>query len=219
MPNTTYPIPIDLNASLNHLPPVILNATLNQPSQFWWTNWDPLIILFITAVVGILTWGLTEWARRSNAKYLRKEQRYLKLIEGLKGYDKPEDKELKKQFIHEINLCWLYCPNNVIRKANDLLRTLNDDNLTEERVNAMSEFMLTIRKDALKRMMPWDFLRDWMRPPTELSHDDYKDLRTAMLRHYVLKVENSEVKVTFGDRNLPHEGKNGNNERPPKGLP
>ena len=171
------------------LPTVYLNATLNQPSQSWLKDWLSLCVFAAAAFLTLCTWIWTEWAKRSYAKYLRKEQNYIKLIEGLKGYDKPENDELKRGFVHQINLCWLNCPDDVIRKANELLRTLNNEgNAGNERVKALGEFMLTIRKDALKRM-PWDGLKDHVWHQTNLDQDDYRDKRTAMLKHYVLKVE------------------------------
>jgi hypothetical protein len=74
--------------------PIILNATLNQPSQDLLKDWLPLIIFAFAAFLTLFTWGLTEWAKRSNKRYLLKVDRYvelIELIESLRENEKPGD--------------------------------------------------------------------------------------------------------------------------------
>lgn len=189
-PNTTI---IVLNASLNQPPPIFLNATLNQPSQVSWNNWVPLILFVFAAALSLVTWGLTEWARRSTKRHLRKTERYVELIDLIENLmenenKKPGDPDLKIKFIHQINLCWLHCPDDVIRKTIDLVSKFNKDEIPlENKEAALSDLMITLRRDVLK---------------TKLNDTDYKNLRPAMLRHFVLKAESGEFKIAGGTANF-----------------
>jgi hypothetical protein len=109
---------------------------------------------------------------------------YRELIGGL---EEPNETE---NFRQKINICWLYCPDDVIQKGTDLLSMLNDEGRTnEEKENAVSAFMLTIRKDALKRW-PWHYVR----PPTELNRDDFKTWKR--IRHLQLKAEGGKISIS-----------------------
>jgi hypothetical protein len=183
-PNATS---IVLNATLNQPSPIVLNATLNQTSQVSWNDWLPLILFVFAAALSLITWGLTEWARRSTKRHLRKTERYVELIDLIENLmenkeKKPGDPDLRIKFIHQINLCWLHCPDDVIRKTTDLVSKFNNDGISlEKKEEALSELMITLRKDVLKK--------------TKLNNADYEKLRPAMLRHFVLKAESGAFKV------------------------
>jgi hypothetical protein len=175
---------------------IILNATLNQPSQTLLKDWLPLIIFAFTAFLSLLVWGFSEWAKRSNERFLQKEERYLKLIElieNLKENEKPGDPDLKIRFIHQINLCWLYCSDDVVRKTINLISKFNDDRVPkEEKEKTVSELMISLRKDVLK-IMPWNIR------PTKLNQADYEKINSSMLRRFVFKTESGKFKLELGD--------------------
>lgn len=126
--------------------------------------WDSptVIVFFAVAFLGTITWLLNEYGKRSRIEHNQKEERYLALINCLKDYYDPKDPIDVKQFIKEFNLCLLYCPDSVIRKGNEFLKTYKKDvisiekkgTLNKEKDEAFSAFMFAIREDAFKRW-PW----------------------------------------------------------------
>jgi hypothetical protein len=63
------------------------------------------------------------------------------------------DKDEQQDFLNELKVCWLYCPDEVLRKAYAFLTTVegNFKGTADERKDALRELALAIRKD----MMPW----------------------------------------------------------------
>ena len=113
-----------------------------------------LIGIIITLIIGLTTWYLNERSKRVYEEYKRKEERYSELIRTLKGfYIDSLNKELKDGFLNQLNLCWLYCPDEVINKGYNFLSTVhtNNESKDEERERALGEFILAIRKDLIKR--------------------------------------------------------------------
>ena len=159
-----------------------------------------LTIFIVSAFISIIIWYLNERSKRSILEYKIKEERYVELIdliEELKDGKKPGDDELRPKFIHQINLCWLYCSDDVVRKIIDLVSKFNRDEIPEcARKDATGKLMVVLRKDlrnedSLKRRIP--FVK-----PKKLNHDDYNDFKIAMLRHLVIKanVGNIELRGT-----------------------
>jgi hypothetical protein len=105
-----------------------------------------------------VAWLWNERRRRIADEYERKEQRYTSLVEAADGFyvhmsNADAGRQLKAQFLSEIKKCWLYCPDEVIRAAYlilDLAKT-GANSTDEQRLKAMGEFMVAIRKDLLAR--------------------------------------------------------------------
>jgi hypothetical protein len=163
-----------------------------------------ITIFIFAASASIIIWYLNERKRRSIQEYKQKEKRYIELIElieKLKPDEKPSD-HLRDEFLHQINLCWLYCPDNVVRKIAELISKLNNDNISQEaKDSSMNELMITLRKDIRKK--------------TKLNQDDYKKIKPAMLRHIVFKVESGKIEIKGSDAILTHTDKNSNIIPPP----
>jgi hypothetical protein len=76
-------------------------------------------LFIISAFISIIIWLLNERAKRFNEIHLRKAERYVELIDLIENLmeneekKKPGDPDLKIKFIHQINLCWLYCSDDV----------------------------------------------------------------------------------------------------------
>ncbi|MCR4313675.1 MAG: hypothetical protein NUV84_00305 [Candidatus Uhrbacteria bacterium] len=109
---------------------------------------------FLTITAGFITWGLNERSKRIAEDFSRKETKYMELIRCLQGfYVGSEDKDLKAEFLKQLNLCWMYCPDDVIRKVYQFLGTIHTDpsygSLTKE--DAVGEIMLAIRQDLIER--------------------------------------------------------------------
>ena len=65
------------------------------------------------------------------------------------------DKELRLKFLDQLNICWLYCPDDVIKKAYEFLDTIQANKIQNDatKENALGEFILAIRKDLLSRKL------------------------------------------------------------------
>lgn len=107
------------------------------------------------AVIGsVFLWLLNKSQERKHEEYLRKEKRYDTLIKKLSGfYVGSESKQQKDDFIKEGNLCWLYCPDEVIQKIYNFLSKVKvgEDYKDEEKEVAVGDLMLAIRKDLISR--------------------------------------------------------------------
>jgi len=134
-----------------------------------WTVVIPLII-------AILLWYLNEVSKRKWELYARKEERYKQLLISLKGfYDATQDTAQKAAFLEELNLCWLYSPDEVIRKAYAFLDTVKvgADTTPKEKADAAGDLALAVRKDILPRPL-WKLGRK-----TKLAPSDFKHLHTT----------------------------------------
>jgi len=135
-------------------------------------EWE-IITLIGAFVISLITWSLNERSKRIYEEYKRKEEKYSKLISSLKGfYISSLDKELRDEFLNQLNLCWMYCPDDVIIKAYNFLSTAqtNKKSINKEREKVLGEFMLSIRKDLIKR-----------KPlkKTDLKPEDFKHLKAT----------------------------------------
>lgn len=131
------------------------------------------ISLIGAIIISLMTWYLNERSKRIYEEYKRKERKYSKLISSLKGfYISSFNKELRDEFLNQLNLCWMYCPDEVIIKAYNFLSTVDTNNKStnKEREKALGEFILSIRKDLIKR-----------KPlkKTNLKPEDFKNLKAT----------------------------------------
>jgi hypothetical protein len=123
--------------------------------------------VIITILAGLLTLLLNERTKRKEDEYKRKEERYTELVSSLRGFHLPlTDKSLEENFLIQLDLCWLYCPDDVIQKAYGFLSlvAVGQERTDSEKEKAVGELMLAIRKDLLARgtvrttkMRPEDF--------------------------------------------------------------
>ncbi len=77
----------------------------------------------------------------------------LRTIRGF--YISTQDRDLKKAFLEQVNLCWLYCPDEVIQKAYAFLGTVHtkERHSDEEKERALGELIIAIRRDLLSRKL------------------------------------------------------------------
>ncbi|MEZ0122031.1 MAG: hypothetical protein AB9Q17_15010 [Candidatus Reddybacter sp.] len=114
--------------------------------------------IFIPLAVAVIAWLANEWRKRSWEEYQRKEDRYQELIKSLKGFYvsswSPEEAKVhKNNFIDQLNLCWMYCPDDVIQKAYAFIDTVHasQESSDDSKEKALGELILTIRKDLIGR--------------------------------------------------------------------
>jgi len=125
---------------------------------------------FLPLAGGVVAWFVNEWQRRSLEEYHRKEERYQELLRTLRGfYVTTQDHTLKEAFLHQVNLCWLYCPDEVIQNAYKFLSTVHTGASQSDEVKekAAGELIATIRRDLLSRAIV---------RKTKLSGSDFKHL-------------------------------------------
>jgi hypothetical protein len=113
---------------------------------------------FLPLAGAAFAWFWNERRKRSAEEYERKEKRYEALVESLQGFyttmiSDPKGRELKAQFLAELNKSWLYCPDDVIKKAYAFIATVQTGANSTDAIKecAVAELMVAIRKDLLSR--------------------------------------------------------------------
>jgi len=114
----------------------------------------PVIGAVIVFVSGLVMWYLNERSKRIYEEYTRKEEKYSGLIRSLKGfYVTSFDKNLRNEFLNQLNLCWIYCPDEIIHKSYNFLLMVHTDqqHSDKEKEKAVGELIVAIRKDLISR--------------------------------------------------------------------
>jgi len=114
----------------------------------------PVIGAVLAFIGGFVTWYLNERSKRIYEEYKRKEEKYSELIRSLRGfYVDSFSKELRTEFLDQLNLCWMYCPDEVIHKAYNFLSMVHagQKRSDEEKEKAVGELILAIREDLIRR--------------------------------------------------------------------
>jgi Pyruvate/2-oxoacid:ferredoxin oxidoreductase delta subunit len=89
--------------------------------------------IFIPLVTAIIVWYANERSKRRWEQYVRKEENYKQLVRTLRGfYVTSLDSTLRNAFVEQVNLCWLYCPDEVIQKAYAFLSTVHTSELVSD---------------------------------------------------------------------------------------
>jgi len=124
---------------------------------------------FVPLVGAVIAWILNERRKRVWEEYQRKELRYQELLRTARGfYAAINNQQMKNAFIEQLILCWLYCPDEVIRRGYALLNAINSPNTTDaERHTAHANFVVAIRKDLISRTITSE---------TKLAAADYQHL-------------------------------------------
>ena len=110
--------------------------------------------IFIPAISGIIVWRLNEKSKRLHEEFIRKEERYKNLLQALDGFSgKGKDNpELRNKFLKELELAWLYCPDEIIASVNHFLKELKRTESTQDDIRlAIKKIIFSIRKDLLSR--------------------------------------------------------------------
>jgi len=134
-----------------------------------------IIVAAIAFVGGVVTWRLNERSKRLLDERKWKEERYAELIRALKGfYLYSSDTKLRETFLTQLNLCWMYCPDEVIRAAYDFLSTVSTEgtHTDEEKEGAAGRLMVAIREDLVSRKRL---------KKTELRPNDFRHLKATVI--------------------------------------
>lgn len=101
-------------------------------------------------------------------EFIRKEERYKNLLEALDGFTTKDKNspELRDKFLKELELAWLYCPDEIIISVNTFLKELKRNELTQDDIRlAIKNIIVSIRKDLLSRKVV---------KKTKLKAEDYQ---------------------------------------------
>ena len=139
--------------------------------------------LFAILVAGI-SWSFNEYARRRTESYIRREKRYQRLVKLLRGfYEGGADARQREAFLVELNLCWLYCPDVVIRRSYVLMDSVStgSTSTSEQRHLAAGDMLDAIRRDLCgSTLLPF-----WKRT----------SLKGADFRHYSVQAISSDLRM------------------------
>lgn len=114
----------------------------------------PVLIALVTIGAGFITWGLNERSKRRFDDYTRRETRYVELIRTLRGFHVgTEEPDSKKKFLAELELCWLYGSDDVVRAGYAFLATVKTGHVStdEQKELAVGKLALAIRRDLMRR--------------------------------------------------------------------
>ena len=142
-------------------------ANVFQSVDFW---------KFALPLLGaVVAWFLNEWRKRLWEQYQRKEASYKELVRCLRGFyvGVQNAERLKADFLDQLNQCWLYCPDEVVRRGYDFLDTVHTKAAQADEVKekAMGEFVAAIRRDLLSRQLV---------KCTKLTGADFRHLKVNM---------------------------------------
>ena len=122
----------------------------------------------------VIAWFINEWRKRVWEQYQRKEECYKELLHCLTGFyvNAQNATELKAAFLDQLNRCWLYCPDDVIKKGYSFLNCVHTSNISSDEIKekTMGDFVASIRKDLLSRKLA---------RTTKLTGKDFKHLKVT----------------------------------------
>lgn len=115
-----------------------------QKADFW--------KIAFPALAAIVAWFFNERKKLAWEQYQRKEENYKELLRCLKGfYVATQERDLKNQFLHQVNLLWLYAPDDVISTVYRFLFMVHTGVVTSdhEKELACGAIVEAVRKDLL----------------------------------------------------------------------
>ena len=116
------------------------------------------VIVSLLSIVAPLVWAICAWHKNERKKqdwerHKRKEERYIAFIKSMRGFTtQAKNKELREQFVQELGIAWLHCPDSTIKLGNDFLDSLQDnknesESVKGERARALAKLQLEMRQE------------------------------------------------------------------------
>ena len=134
----------------------------------------------------ILAWIANEWRKQYWELYKRKEESYKELLKSVRGYyDGAVDENLKAEFLQQLDLCWLYCPDDVIKKGYEFLHLIQTDvkATDSQRSHALGKFVSAIRKDIYPKKRIILKRKIGLKGKTNLTEEDFKIYRVNQIKN------------------------------------
>ena len=113
----------------------------------------PIAAPMLPVLGAVVLWFANEVSKRRAESYQRKERRYISLLESLSGFmvsaDAKTASQKKTEFLHQLDLCWLYCPPRVVRKGYAFLDKVSTGvrYTDEQQKSSLQEFVESLRRD------------------------------------------------------------------------
>ena len=105
------------------------------------------LIVVMPIVIGFYQWKIEQRNKRNYDLYIKKEELYVNLLNNIQGfYNGFIDSYKQEAFINNMQVAWLYCPDEVILACNEFLIAINNKSKNIEVVNKL---ILSMRKDLL----------------------------------------------------------------------
>lgn len=113
---------------------------------------------FVVPLLGaVIAWYTNEWRKRIADQYQRKEESYKELLRTLRGFyvGAENAQALRSEFLGQLNVCWLYCSDEVIRKGYAFLDTVHAKQVCTDaqKEAALGSFVAAVRADLLSRKL------------------------------------------------------------------
>jgi len=113
---------------------------------------------FVIPLLGaVVAWYSNERRKRLAEQYLRKEANYKDMLRALRGFymGAENSQALRAEFVNQLNLCWLYSPDEVIQKGYAFLDTVHTKKICsdEQKEEALGAFVAAVRQDLLSRKL------------------------------------------------------------------
>ena len=127
----------------------------------------------VSISIAIFQWNATQEAEFKAFEKQRKEAAYRNIIYSLNGFygemenclSESEIAKLRFDFSNQMDNCWLYCSDEVVRKTHDLINAISVESPKELQTKVRNELFLAIRKE--------------FKPDTALEAKDYIHLNPA----------------------------------------
>ena len=157
---------------------IVMNPRTRRDEVNLLMEWFDVLKISVPVLVAVVGWLLNEHSKRQWERYKRKEDRYVALLEDLKGFyvgaDTATAKDDKNSFIHQLDVAWLYCPDSIIHAGYSFLErvSIGFGTSVEENDLAAADLVAQMRKDLLGKKF-------WFWKQTELEASDYRHLAST----------------------------------------
>ena len=98
----------------------------------------------------VVAWVANEWRKSALSERERREERYRRILEASRGFHEgAQDASQKAEFLKEVDLCWLYCGDNVIKAMYAFLDSVKTGtgSTSTQREETFSRLVLAMRND------------------------------------------------------------------------
>ncbi len=115
------------------------------------SSWWSFLGIVVTALGAVFIWFLNQLSKRKWEAHIRREKRYKRFLDSIDGfYENSQCSKSKNEFIRQLRLAWLYCPDSIIRQANQFLESVEKrekKSTHDEKETALANLVLEMRRD------------------------------------------------------------------------
>jgi hypothetical protein len=130
----------------------------------------PLLASLLAFLGAVWTYVRNEKDKRAYEYESRREYKYWYLLQSMRGFYSPSlDPKLQAEFALQVASCWMYCPDEMVRKVYAFVDAViaDGDSSDSRKQQAEAELMAAIRQDSYGKRF---------RQKTTLTASDYRSL-------------------------------------------